>query len=89
MNLYPMFQGKPIIPSIAAQRELDELEHDLWLVKEVLEEGHDCAGSRRKPNIIERCTTRKGKEIRVVVALVEWEDKAFWRVIHVGKTGKH
>jgi len=89
MDLYPKFNGKPLIPSIAAQRELDELGYDLWFAKEVLEEGHDCKLSERKKNIVERCVTRKGKEIRVVVALVEWENKEFWRIIHVGKTGKH
>ena len=89
MDLYPIFQGNPLIPSVAAQRELDGLGYDLWFVKEVLEKGHDCAVSKRKPNIIEKCVTRKGKEIRVVVALVGWEGKAFWRIIHVGKTGEH
>ncbi len=89
MDSYPEFKGRPLIPSAAAQRELDELGYDLRFVKHVLEEGHDCAASRRRANIIERCVARKGKEIRVVAALVKWEDKAFWRVIHVGKTGRH
>ncbi|MBI3413135.1 MAG: hypothetical protein HY051_03580 [Candidatus Aenigmarchaeota archaeon] len=88
-HIYPLYKGKPLIPSVAAQREIDQLCADLWLVKRVLEEGHDCARSRRKTNIVEKCLIRKGKEIRAVVALVEWEDKGFWRVVHVGSTGRH
>lgn len=89
MQLYPLYKQKPLIPSATAQHELDELGKDLWFVKEVLERGYDCAVSKRKPNIVEKCVYRKGKEFRVVAALVAWKDKAFWRIIHVGKTGKH
>lgn len=64
-------------------------KNDLWLVKEILEKGYDCAKSKRKVNVLEKCVQRKGKEIRVVAALVEWNDKSFWRLVHVGKTGKH
>lgn len=87
--LYPLYKQKPLIPSVSAQRELDELGMDLWFAKEVLEHGYDCAVSRRKPNVIEKCIYRKRREFRIVAALVEWEDKAFWRIIHVGKTGRH
>ena len=89
MNLFPTFHQRPLIPSVAAQRELDELGCDLQFAKRVLEEEHDCARSRRKRNIVEKCVTRNGKEIRVVAAYVEWRGRAFWRIIHVGKTGKH
>lgn len=87
--LYPLYRQKPIIPSLSAQEELDKIGADLWLVKEVLERGYDCAASRRKPNIVEKCIRKKDKEIRVVAVLVKWKDKSFWRVIHVGKTGRH
>ncbi|MBI2676055.1 MAG: hypothetical protein HYX24_06360 [Candidatus Aenigmarchaeota archaeon] len=88
-SVYPHYQDRPIIPSHMSQREMDSLRMDLWKVKEILEGGYDCSVSRRKPNIIEKCIRKKGKEIRVVVALIEWENKSFWRLIHVGKTGKH
>lgn len=88
-SIYPHFRGNPIIPSHAAQAELDKLGMDLSAVMDILENGYDCAASRRKANIIERCKMRKGKELRVVLALIEWEDKSFWRLIHVGKTGGH
>jgi hypothetical protein len=87
--LYPLYESKPLIPSKSAQYEMDKFRLDLWFVKRVLEEGFDCAVGRRKQNIIERCIRRKGKIIKVVVAKVEWEDKAFWRIIHVGQTTQH
>ncbi|MBI4170894.1 MAG: DUF4258 domain-containing protein [Candidatus Aenigmarchaeota archaeon] len=89
MYEYPLFEGKPLIPTKDAQREMDEVGIDLWKVKEVLEEGYEYSRSKRAKNIIERCLYRRNKEIRVVVALVEWKEGIFWRIIHVGKTGGH
>ena len=89
MYEYPSFEEKPLIPTKDAQREIDEIGLALWQVKDVLEQGYDCSGSKRARNIIEKCLYRKNKEIRVVVALVEWNKGIFWRIIHVGKTGGH
>ncbi|MBS3050708.1 MAG: hypothetical protein J4400_00980 [Candidatus Aenigmarchaeota archaeon] len=86
---YPLFQEKPLIPTRDAQHEMDELSLDLWRVKEILEQGYDCSGSKRSKNIIEKCLFRKNKEMRVVAALVEFNQGEFWRIIHVGKTGGH
>ena len=86
---YPLFQEKPLIPTRDAQHEMDELSLDLWRVKEILEQGYDCSGSKRAKNIIEKCLFRKNKEMRVVAALVEFNQGEFWRIIHVGKTGGH
>jgi hypothetical protein len=61
-SVYPLYQGKPIIPSRAAQMEMDRLRMDLWQVKEILEAGRDCSASKRKPGIIERCIRKRDKE---------------------------
>lgn len=89
MYEYPLFEGKPLIPTKDAQKEMDEIALSLWQVKDVLEQGYNCSRSRRARNIVERCLYKKGKEIRVVVALMEWRNRAFWRIVHVGKTGGH
>ena len=86
---YPLFQEKPLIPTKDAQREMDEIGIDLWRVKEILEEGYDCSRSKRAKNIIEKCLYKKNKEIRVVAALVGFDQREFWRITHVGKTGGH
>ena len=86
---YPLFEEKPLIPAKDAQREMDELELNLWRVKEVLEQGYDCSRSKRSHGIVEKCLHRKNKEIRVVAALVKFKEGEFWRIIHVGKTGGH
>jgi len=87
-RVYPEYKGKPIIPSKHVQRELDDSDMNLWDVKQVLAFGYDCSRSRRKENILERCVERDNKVLRVVVALVEWEEDAFWRLIHVGKSNR-
>lgn len=68
MQIYPVWQGLPIIPSDTAMRELFSLKLDLLDVKEILESGYDCAESGRKENIIEKCLGKKGKVIKVVIA---------------------
>ena len=86
---YPLFEERPLIPTKDAQKEMDEIGVDLWRIKETLERGYDCSKSKRAKNVVERCLFRKNKEIRVVAALVEFNEGEFWRIIHVGKTGGH
>ena len=62
---------------------------DLNDVVDVLENGYDCAPSKRAENIIERCIGKSDKEIRVVVAKVsvKYPDgfvEDIWKVIHFG-----
>lgn len=68
MQIYPEWKGLPIIPSDAAMRELFASRMDLIDVKEVLESGYDCAGSKRKEGVVEKCIDKKGEMIKVVVA---------------------
>ncbi|MBI5332220.1 MAG: hypothetical protein HZB65_01480 [Candidatus Aenigmarchaeota archaeon] len=89
MYSYPLFKEKMIIPSKEAQYEMDELELDLWKIKEILEQGYDASLSKRGENTIERAMIRKDKEIRVVVVLVERKDISYWVIKHVGKTSRH
>ncbi len=96
MYEYPLFEGRPLIPTKDAQREMDEIGLNLWQVKEILDQGYDCSRSKRAKNIVEKCLYRKNKEIRIVAALVEWQEKqmdaqsasvrSFWRIIHAGST---
>ena len=74
------WQGKPLIPT---KRVLDEMEHadiDMYLAVEVLNEGFDCARSKRKKNIYERCLQRGKKIMKVVVADIG----SYYKLIHVG-----
>ncbi len=88
--LYPEFQGLPVLPSKSVRSELQSLCLDLYNVVEILELGYDCAASKRKEGIIERCIDVKRKTIKAVV------DKSFnyslqtevwvivWVIVHVG-----
>ena len=87
--IYPRYKNLPIIPSKHAQEEMDNLGLSLDSVKLVLESGFDCSTSRRKTDIREKCLLHKDKILKVVVALVEWDSKAFWRLVHVGKISRH
>ncbi|MFH0837618.1 MAG: hypothetical protein V1870_05795 [Candidatus Aenigmatarchaeota archaeon] len=78
-----------LIPSKEAQYEMDELELDMWKIKEILEQGYDASASKRGENIIERAMIRKDKEIRVVVVLVERKGIGYWVIKHVGKTSRY
>lgn len=85
------YDGLRIEPTLAATRELIKHCCDISDVKEILEEGYDCAASRRKQNIIERCIRKGTKEYKVVIAKAEvtYPDgfrETVWRLIHVGKT---
>ena len=67
-TLYPLYRGLPIIPSKTAGRELLELGLDLFDVQEILEYGYDCAISRRKEGVLEKCVDIGRKTTKVVVA---------------------
>ena len=88
MGFFPSYKEKPIIPSKHAQNELVKHDLDLWDIVHILNFGYDCSKGRRAPEIVERCIERGSMELRVVVALVEWEDTAFWRLVHVSKNRK-
>ncbi len=88
-TVYPRYKNLPIIPSSHAQEEIDNLGVTLDSVKFILEYGFDCFHSKRKANILERCILHKGKTLKVVVALVEWKNETFWRLVHVGKISRH
>jgi len=80
--MFPIYMGKPILPSKTVMYELRDTGMDLYDVLHILEDGFDCYRSRRSKNIVERCETKGGKVLKVVVA--DMHDH--WKLIHVGKT---
>ena len=88
--MYLKWRGIPVIPS---RRALDEMcREDLLIhdVIEILENGYDCARSRRKRDIVERCMDRKSKTLKVVVAKSYNYDlkSEVWVITHVGRFTK-
>ena len=84
------YKGMRIEPTLSASRELVRESKDLYDVLEILEEGYDCSKSKRKKNIIERCTRKGNKEYRTVLAETEvtYSDgyiEKVLRLIHFGK----
>jgi len=79
------WRGRRLAASKAALRELHNLGISLADVLEVLVEGYEPEGIRRKQGIAEMCL-RQGEEVtKVVVAesLEEWSGEIVWLVIHV------
>lgn len=89
----PTYQGIPIITVQTRKGQknvVDELvEHgmDLDDVAKVLKEGYDCARSKRRKGVLEKCIDRGNKTIKVVVQRgnIELDGQDCWELIHVGK----
>ena len=75
------WKGKPLIPT---KKALDEMSHhdvDMYKAEEILDGGFDCARSKRKRNVDERCIRRNRKIVKVVVA----DMGKYYKIIHVGE----
>lgn len=83
------YKGIPIRTATkSAFMELAKLDMDFFDVKAVLEHGFDCARSRRKKDIEERCVRKGRKVLKVVVELKENEiGERYWRIRHAGMFG--
>jgi hypothetical protein len=68
MDIYPRYKGRVIIPTRSAYHELEDLALNLFDAAEVLENGYDCARSKRKKGKVERCLQLDNKVTRVVAA---------------------
>ncbi len=79
--IYPQWQGKDILPTKSASREIVDENIPIHTLVDVLESGYDCERSRRKPEIHERCK-RYGK---IVIKVVVADMGDHFRVVHVGK----
>lgn len=81
-ELYPCYEGKPVIPDYKSGvlSELEEEGLNLDDVVEILETGFDCSASKRDRAILERCVQRKNRIIKVVVE----EGEEYWGLRHVG-----
>lgn len=88
--MIPEWKGLPVIPSRRAAEEMYReklLIHDMI---EVLETGYDCARSRRRENVVERCVNAKNKTLKVVAARSYNYDmeSEVWVITHVGRFTK-
>lgn len=84
------FRGLPVYLAGSAYRVLISKGMSLYDVVTILEEGEDCAQSRRKANTIERCATYR-KEWVKVVAVQRFHQKFgedCWLVIHLDEAEK-
>jgi exonuclease VII small subunit len=81
-EVYPCYQGKPVIPDYkrGVLSELEEEGLDLDEVVKILETGFDCSASKRNRAILERCVQKKNRIIKVVVE----EGEEYWGLRHVG-----
>ncbi len=66
--MIPKWKGLPLIPSRRAAEEMYREKLMIHDVIEVLDAGYDCARSRRKEGVIERCVDEKNKTLKVVAA---------------------
>ena len=84
--IYPLYEGLPLVPSRFVADELYDCNLILRDILDILEQGYDCAKSKRKKGIIERCLDRKRKTTKVVIARAYNYslDSEAWVIIHVG-----
>lgn len=57
--MYLHWQGLPVIPSRRAMQEMWREGLLIQDIVEVLEDGYECARSKRKKDIVEKCLDRK------------------------------
>jgi hypothetical protein len=81
-EVYPCYQGKPVIPDYkrGVLSELEEEGLDLDEVVKILKTGFDCSASKRNRAILERCVQKKNRIIKVMVE----EGEEYWGLRHVG-----
>ena len=85
--MIPEWKCLPVIPSRRAADEMIREKLMIHDVIEVLETGYDCARSRRRENIVERCVDVKNKILKAVVARSYNYDmeSEVWVITHVGR----
>lgn len=81
MDVFPKYQSKELKATKEAADELNQFRHDLWDIVEILESGYDCASSRRKGNVAEKCI-RKGDDVYKAVVV---DCGYYLLLIHFGK----
>ncbi len=84
--IYPQWQGLPLVPTRAAMGELARYGFSLADVKDVLEEGYACSGSKRKKGTFEKCLRSKSRVVKAVVVRSYNYSLATecWALIHIG-----
>jgi len=88
--IFPLYEGLPLVPSRSVTNKLYNCNLMLRDILDILEQGYDCAKSKRKKGTIERCLDRKKITMRVVIvrAYNYSLDSEAWVIIHVGITSK-
>ncbi|MEE8400749.1 MAG: hypothetical protein V3R86_01165 [Candidatus Hydrothermarchaeaceae archaeon] len=84
-DIYPRWKGKPLILTKSAYNHLIDLGEDGYFVRDILDEGFDCAKSKRAKATIERCVKHRGKITKVVV-VADYSrvlKEEVWLVTHV------
>ena len=84
--MYPIWHGKPVIPSYNATREMMNIGINLEKVVDILENGYEDKKDKRKKGTVEKCSTLKGKYIKVVaVETYQYtSNMEIWLITHVG-----
>jgi len=82
----PRWRGAELKLSKSAYRELFKLDMDMFDVLDILENGYDCARSKRKEGTYEVCMRRGNKTYKAVVveSVQQWDNSRVWLVIHAG-----
>ncbi len=83
-----MFQGHPVFLSDTAFSVMVSKRMNLYDVVAILEEGVDCAPSRRRSGTVERCATYRKEWIKVV-AVRDFHystGEECWLIRHVDET---
>lgn len=85
--MHPEWEGLPVIPSRRAAEEMYTEKLMIHDIIEVLEAGYDCARSKRREGVIERCVDAKNKKTKVVaVRSYNYDTKSeVWVITHVGR----
>ncbi|MFH0837242.1 MAG: hypothetical protein V1870_03885 [Candidatus Aenigmatarchaeota archaeon] len=69
----------------AAVREAEQLSLTLDDISKLLEESYNCAESKRKTGIEERCVRTNGNILKIVIELrTSMSGFEYWRIRHLG-----
>src|SRR3989338_5436348 len=81
MDIFPKYQSKELKATKEAADELMQFGCELWDVIKILESGYNCASSRRKENITEKCLRKRNDVYKAVVD----DCGGYMLLIHLGK----
>ena len=84
------YKGAEIRLSRTADREM--VDHRIYMVDvvNILREGVESGGSKRRRGTIEKTMKVRGKRIKVVAveSISRWNGELVWLIVHVGDTSE-